>query len=82
MTAGARAPREPLSEPPMIAKSHACRVATRLHTGRLEGGACHDCVEHKVGALPVVRPDTRELVGILSYIDVLRAYQGSLADAC
>ena len=39
-------------------------------------------IEHKVGALPVVRPDTRELVGILSYIDVLRAYQGSLADVC
>jgi acetoin utilization protein AcuB len=39
-------------------------------------------IEHKVGALPVVRPDTRELVGILSYIDVLRADQGSLADAC
>ncbi len=39
-------------------------------------------IEHKVGALPVVRPDTRELVGILSYIDVLRAYQDSLADAC
>jgi len=39
-------------------------------------------IEHKVGALPVVRPDSRELVGILSYIDVLRAYQGSLADAC
>ena len=39
-------------------------------------------IEHKVGALPVVRPDTRELVGILSYIDVLRAYQNSLADAC
>jgi acetoin utilization protein AcuB len=37
-------------------------------------------IEHKVGALPVVRPDTRELVGILSYVDVLRAYQQSLAD--
>jgi CBS domain-containing protein len=30
-------------------------------------------LEHKVGALPVVQPDTRELVGIVSYIDVLRA---------
>jgi acetoin utilization protein AcuB len=37
-------------------------------------------IEHKVGALPVVRSDTRELVGILSYIDVLRAYQDSLAE--
>lgn len=37
-------------------------------------------VEHKVGALPVVRPDTRQLVGILSYIDVLRAYEAALAE--
>jgi acetoin utilization protein AcuB len=37
-------------------------------------------IEHKIGALPVVRPDTRELVGILSYIDVLRAYHESLAE--
>jgi acetoin utilization protein AcuB len=29
-------------------------------------------VEHKVGAVPVVDPSTRELVGIVSYIDVLR----------
>lgn len=29
--------------------------------------------EHKVGAIPVVRPGTQELVGIVSYIDVLRA---------
>jgi len=30
-------------------------------------------IEHKVGALPVVRADGRTLVGIVSYIDVLRA---------
>jgi acetoin utilization protein AcuB len=30
-------------------------------------------LEHKVGAIPVVRSDTREIVGIVSYIDVLRA---------
>jgi hypothetical protein len=28
-----------------------------------------------VGALPVVRPGTREVVGIVSYIDVLRFLQ-------
>jgi acetoin utilization protein AcuB len=32
-------------------------------------------IEHRVGALPVVRPDTRAVVGIISYIDVLRALQ-------
>ena len=29
-------------------------------------------VESRVGAIPVVRPGTREVVGIISYIDVLR----------
>ena len=37
-------------------------------------------VEHRIGAVPVVRSDTRELVGIVSYIDVLRAFRDSLAD--
>jgi CBS domain-containing protein len=32
-------------------------------------------LEHKVGALPVVLPDTRQIVGIVSYIDVLRAVE-------
>ena len=36
-------------------------------------------VEHKIGAIPVVLSDTRQVVGIVSYIDVLRALQDSLA---
>jgi acetoin utilization protein AcuB len=32
-------------------------------------------LEHKVGAIPVVTPDTRQIVGIVSYIDVLRVLQ-------
>lgn len=32
-------------------------------------------VESKVGAVPVIVPETREVVGIVSYIDVLRAVQ-------
>jgi acetoin utilization protein AcuB len=35
-------------------------------------------VEHRIGAVPVVRSDTREVVGIVSYVDVLRALQDSL----
>ena len=35
-------------------------------------------IEHRVGALPVVRPGTGELVGIVSYVDVLRAVRDSL----
>ena len=37
-------------------------------------------IEHKVGALPVVSPGTRDVVGILSYIDVLKVVQTSLQD--
>jgi CBS domain-containing protein len=37
-------------------------------------------IEHKVGALPIVSPGTRDVVGILSYVDVLRVFQSSLRD--
>jgi CBS domain-containing protein len=37
-------------------------------------------VESRVGALPVVAPDTRAVVGIVSYIDVLRAIQDQLEE--
>jgi len=37
-------------------------------------------IESKVGAIPVIRPDTRSVVGVVSYIDVLRALQGTLED--
>ena len=36
-------------------------------------------VEHRIGAVPVIRSHTRKVVGIVSYIDVLRALQDSLA---
>jgi CBS domain-containing protein len=36
-------------------------------------------LEQKVGAIPVVLPDSRRLIGIVSYIDVLRALQDVLA---
>jgi acetoin utilization protein AcuB len=37
-------------------------------------------IEHKVGALPVVEPDTRAVIGIVSYIDVLRAVRDVLGE--
>ena len=37
-------------------------------------------LEHKVGALPVVQPDTREIMGIISYVDVLRALRHVLEE--
>ena len=35
-------------------------------------------LEHRVGALPVILPGTRQIVGIVSYIDVLRAVGDAL----
>ena len=32
-------------------------------------------IEHKIGAVPVVDPGTREVLGIISYVDLLRALQ-------
>ncbi len=37
-------------------------------------------IESKVGALPVVQPDTRAVVGIVSYIDVLRALREDIEE--
>jgi CBS domain-containing protein len=37
-------------------------------------------LEHKVGAIPVVRADARDVVGIVSYIDVLRAVRNLVAE--
>jgi acetoin utilization protein AcuB len=37
-------------------------------------------LDQKVGAVPVVNDETRELVGIVSYMDVLRAARTALAD--
>lgn len=33
-------------------------------------------LDHKVGAVPVVQEETREVLGIISYVDLLRALQG------
>jgi CBS domain-containing protein len=35
-------------------------------------------VDNRIGAVAVVRPGTRELVGIVSYIDVLKAVRDLL----
>jgi len=37
-------------------------------------------LEHKIGAVPVVQEETREVLGIISYVDVLRALQGILSE--
>jgi CBS domain-containing protein len=37
-------------------------------------------IEHKIGAVPVVQEETREVLGIISYVDVLRMLQGVLTE--
>ena len=37
-------------------------------------------IDHKIGAVPVVDPDTRDVLGIISYVDVLRALQSLLEE--
>ena len=38
-------------------------------------------IENKIGAIPVVHPDTKAVLGIVSYLDVLRAAQDVFKDA-
>jgi acetoin utilization protein AcuB len=35
-------------------------------------------LEARIGAVPVVRPDSREIMGIVSYVDILRALGAAL----
>jgi acetoin utilization protein AcuB len=42
------------------------------------GEAVDTMLDQKVGALPVVANDTRNLVGIVSYVDVLKALRSEL----
>ena len=37
-------------------------------------------IEHRIGAVPVIRPDTREVIGIVSYVDVLEALRDALEE--
>jgi acetoin utilization protein AcuB len=37
-------------------------------------------IDHKIGAVPVVEEETREVLGIISYVDVLRALRGVLEE--
>ena len=37
-------------------------------------------LEAKIGAVPVIRPDTREILGIVSYVDILRALGHALEE--
>lgn len=37
-------------------------------------------IDHRIGAVPVTDAGTREVLGIISYVDVLRALQGVLEE--
>ncbi len=37
-------------------------------------------ITHRIGAVPVMQEETRQVLGIISYVDVLRAVQGMLEE--
>lgn len=49
-----------------------------LETGESLATAVDLMIEYGIGAIPVVDPDTTELLGILSYVDVLKAVRDTL----
>jgi CBS domain-containing protein len=64
---------------PIAKVMHPDVIGVELETGL--GEIVDLLIEHKVGALPVVAWDTYEVLGIVSYIDVLRVIRDRLEDA-
>jgi CBS domain-containing protein len=64
---------------PIAKVMHPDVIGVELETGLRE--IVDLLLEHKVGALPVVAWDTYEVLGIVSYIDVLRVIRDRLEDA-
>ncbi len=70
---GADALREELETPIVeVMTSDVISVEPETEAGEVIGLL----LEHKIGALPVVEAGTREVLGIISYVDVLRALHG------
>jgi len=74
---GADALREELTTP--IAKVMSSNVIAVEPEAEI-GDVIDLLLEHKIGAVPVVQEETREVLGIISYVDVLRALQGILSE--
>jgi acetoin utilization protein AcuB len=74
-TEGADALREELTTP--IVKIMSANVIAVEPEAQI-GDVIDLLIEHKIGAVPVVQEDTHEVLGIISYVDVLRALQGVL----
>ena len=64
---------------PIAKVMHPDVIGVELETGL--GEIVDLLLEHKVGALPVVAWDTYEVLGIVSYIDVLRVIRDRLEGA-
>ena len=74
-TEGADAVREELATP--IVKIMSTNVIAVDPEAEI-GDVIDLLLEHKIGAVPVMPEDTREVLGIISYVDVLRGLQGVL----
>ncbi|HEY7437357.1 MAG TPA: CBS domain-containing protein [Methylomirabilota bacterium] len=76
-TEGADALREELATPIVqVMNSNVIAVAPDAEIGEV----IELLIDHRIGAVPVVLEETREVLGIISYVDVLRALQGVLEE--
>lgn len=65
---------ELLSQP--VSKLMTCNAIT-LTPDRDLSDAIDLIIQHRIGSIPIVDPGSNKLVGIVSYIDALRALRGS-----
>lgn len=75
-TEGAQAGRELMAQPISVLMSS--DVIALYPESSIEE-AIDLMLEHKIGAIPVIEPDSSRVVGILSYVDVLRAARPALS---
>lgn len=74
---GAGAVRDELATPIVrVMSSDVIAVAPDAEIGEVIGLL----IDYKIGAVPVVEEETREVLGIISYVDVLRALRGVLEE--
>lgn len=74
--AGAKPPGDPLDQP--ISALMSSDVIS-LNPESDVDEAIDLMLEHRIGAIPVVEPDGARVVGIISYVDILRAARSALS---
>ena len=70
------------SQNPLLTRSVAALMSTDVISLHPESGveeAIDLMIKHKIGAIPVLEPNSLKVIGIISYIDVLRAARSALS---